>query len=282
MRLFAAAALLLPHLQAAAAAAAAVGQRLVRHDAAGGTTTTVEAWGADSVRVRVHAGALIPVPAAQALLPSATPPPGTPPHPAALTESSLTNGNIAVAVSAAGLVTVTRVSDKKVLLKQTAQSLTPPPTDPATPTPASSAETPRPAAFADGAGLSCTTLPDTDLDPNDHDLSHKPAANPAACAASCLADTSCYAFTFTDTNPPKTCFHKGPQVYETKTTPHFLPNRTIPLSVRRRRTPRSVCTRPATPPASAARRRLRRRRRRTCGPAPPTSPSKGWPRCVSR
>eukprot|EP01045_Picozoa_sp_COSAG04_P009427 COSAG04_NODE_544_length_12827_cov_262.923421_3_plen_229_part_00 len=210
MRLFAAAALLLPLVLAAA------GQKqqrlLVRQDAAGGTTTTVEAWGADSVRVRVHSGALIPVPAAQALLPSATPPPGTPPHPTALTESSLTNGNIAVEVSVAGLVTVTRVSDKKVMLKQTAQSLTPPPTDPATPTPALSAETPQPAAFADGAGLSCTTLLDTDLDPNDHDLSHKPAPNPAACAASCLADTGCYAFTFTDTDPPKTCFHKGPQV----------------------------------------------------------------------
>ena len=85
--------------------------RLQRRHAGGtGATTTVQAWGADSVRVRVHIGALIDVPAAQALLPTATPPPGT--QAAALSASdgvsdTITAGNIAVAVGPTGLITAT-------------------------------------------------------------------------------------------------------------------------------------------------------------------------------
>lgn len=165
---------------------------------AGGATTTVDAWGADSVRVRVHFGAVIDVPAAQALLPTATPPPGT--GEAVVEANRLTHGNIRVDVGTAGLVTVTRVSDQKVLLKQTGGQLTAAP-------PADYRSADEPAATAN-----CTMLPETDLDPNDHgnDEGHAPAANAAACAARCLAHTLCFAFTFTRVGlPTDTCFLKG-------------------------------------------------------------------------
>ena len=164
----------------------------------GSVTTTVDAWGADSVRVRVHFGAVIDVPAAQALLPTATPPPGTGEAVVDGTDR-LTHGNIRVDVSAAGLVTVTRASDQKVLLKQTAGLLTPAPT----------ADSP---GSEPGAAPNCTMLPDTDLDPNDHanDKGHAPAANAAVCAARCLASAPCFAFTFTNVGVPTAmCFLKG-------------------------------------------------------------------------
>ena len=84
--------------------------------------------------MRVHIGALIDVPVAQqaqqALLPSSTPPDGTPrpvvEHDASGFGSRVTKGNIAASVSEEGLVTISRVSDKTVLLRQTAQLLTAP------------------------------------------------------------------------------------------------------------------------------------------------------------
>jgi hypothetical protein len=193
--------LLLALLLAAPCTATAAG-RLQK--TVGAATTTVDAWGADSVRVRVHLGAVIDVPAAQALLPTAPPAATT----ATVSADRITNGNIAVAVDAAGLVTVTRVSDHKVLLKQTAGELTPPP--------AASVQSAAPEAS------NCTILPNTDLDPNGgNDVGAAPAATVAICAARCLTNPKCFVFTFTHA----TCWLKSAKAAD-PATKHASPGHT--------------------------------------------------------
>lgn len=143
--------------------------------------------------VRVHIGALINVPVVQALdSPTGTPPDGTP-HPRVEHDvdgffgKRVTNGNIAASVSEEGLVTITRVSDHAVLLRQTAQRLTPPHKHAAT-------------APADQKKANCSILPNTSLAIDDSGGIPKPhvrsTPTAAACAARCLAEPACYAYTW--------------------------------------------------------------------------------------
>ena len=104
---------------------------------AAGVTVQLDAWGDDSIRIRVSPDAIVQIPYVQALLPF---PPGlTPPLPQSSSPcrvspshrkrssaaAELTNGNIAVSVGTDGQVTVTRGSDGVTLVQTTAVSFNP-------------------------------------------------------------------------------------------------------------------------------------------------------------
>ena len=124
-------------------AAAAAQPALELQTAAG--SVKIEAWGANALRVRavvVGGGAV------QEGLPGALIKPGsdnkgaplaggvdTPAVAVSAERLSVTNGNIAATVGTDGLVTVTRVSDGAVVLKELARELLPPPPAPPPPPP---------------------------------------------------------------------------------------------------------------------------------------------------
>ena len=87
----------------------------------------LDAWGNDSIRIRISPDTIQQIPEVQALLPF---PPGlTPPAdgewPCEAVDASLSNGNLMVSVADDGTVKATRVSDGAVLMSTTGVSFTP-------------------------------------------------------------------------------------------------------------------------------------------------------------